>query len=132
MELFEGTSASDIYAGCPPLVIATILREEGVTGVHTHVREVRRYLDGLRVPTTLVTPFSWGRALGVPMFGLRHALRRWSKAGAIVWYRHWHELFLKHALHELLSGMEEAVVYAQGPEAARAALRARTGLTSWS
>ena len=28
-----------------PLVIATILREEGITGVHTHVRQLRRYLE---------------------------------------------------------------------------------------
>ena len=30
--------------GARPLIIATILREEGTTGVQTHVRQLRRYL----------------------------------------------------------------------------------------
>src|SRR5215467_1554020 len=59
-----------------PVVIATILREEGHTGVQTHVRQLRRYLKESGTPSTLITPFSWGRALTVPVFGLRLALER--------------------------------------------------------
>ena len=40
----------------PELVIATMLREEGRTGVHTHVRQLRRYLAAQGVRAELVTP----------------------------------------------------------------------------
>lgn len=110
-----------------PLVIATMLREEGVTGVHTHVREARRYLADCGTATTLVTPFSWGRGLALPVFGIRLLLERYSGPASVVWYRHWHEVFLRNALQRRLAGMGDCVVYAQAPLAARAALRARRG-----
>ena len=36
-----------------PLVIATMLREEGITGVHTHVRQLRQYLEAVVQRTRL-------------------------------------------------------------------------------
>lgn len=110
----------------PPLIIASMLREDGVTGVHTHVRQVRQYLGRLKVDARVVTPFSWNRPL-TPVFGLRFALERFHRAAGVVWYRYWHELFLYHALRRNLAELDECVVYAQGPLAARAALRARRG-----
>jgi glycosyltransferase involved in cell wall biosynthesis len=110
-----------------PLVIATILREEGITGVHTHFRQLRRYLGENGAPATLVTPFSWGRALTYPVFGFRRVLERCSRPAGVVWYRHWHEVFLRNALRRCLAEAGECVVYAQGPLAARAAMRARRG-----
>jgi glycosyltransferase involved in cell wall biosynthesis len=110
-----------------PLVIATMLREEGITGVHTHVRQLRRYLEECGAAATLVTPFSWGRVLSYPVFGFRRALERCSRPAGVVWYRHWHEVFLGNALRGRLAGLGDCVVYAQDPPAARAALRARRG-----
>jgi glycosyltransferase involved in cell wall biosynthesis len=110
-----------------PLVIATMLREEGITGVHTHVRQLRRYLEECGTAATLVTPFSWGRVLSYPVFGFRRALERCSRPAGVVWYRHWHEVFLRNALRGRLAGLGDCVVYAQDPPAARAALRARRG-----
>jgi glycosyltransferase involved in cell wall biosynthesis len=111
-----------------PLVIATMLREEGITGVQTHVRQLRDYLADVGAPPTLVTPFSWGgRTLTVPVFGVRLVLARFSGSATVVWYRHWHEVFLHNALRKCLAGAGRCVVYAQGPLAARAALRARQG-----
>ena len=110
-----------------PLVIATILRGEGVTGIHTHIRQFRGYLEEHGTTTTLVTPFSWGRLLTVPVFGLRLALERCSGSANVVWYRHWHEVFLRNALRRCLAGLGDCVVYAQCPLSARAALRARQG-----
>ena len=110
-----------------PLVIATILREEGITGVQTHVRQLRRYLAESGTAAMLVTPFSWGRMLTVPVFGLRLVLARCSGSASVVWYRYWHEVFLRNALRRCLAGAGGCVVYAQGPLAARAALRARRG-----
>src|SRR5262249_40498329 len=110
-----------------PVVIATILREEGNTGVQTHVRQLRLYLKERGTPTTLVTPFSWGTALTVPVFGFRLALERCSGAASVAWYRHWHEVFLRNALRRSLAEAGPCVVYAQCPLSARAALRARQG-----
>jgi glycosyltransferase involved in cell wall biosynthesis len=110
-----------------PLVIATLLRAEGNTGVQTHVRQLDRYLEDLGMATTLLTPFSWGKGLAVPVFGLRLALERFSRSASVAWYRHWHEVFLQKALRRTLAGLGACTVYAQCPLAARAALRARQG-----
>lgn len=110
-----------------PLAIATILREEGITGVHTHVRQLRRYLRECGVPATLDTPFSWGRALTYPVYGFRRVLDHSNRAAAVAWYRHWHEVFLRNALRRRLAEVGDCVVYAQGPLAAHAALRGRRG-----
>lgn len=111
-----------------PLVVATILREEGVTGVHTHMRQLRQYFTAHGMATTLVTSHSWGRMLSVPVFALRPLiLERSSGPASVVWYRHWHEVFLYRALRRDLARRSDCVVYAQDPLAARAALRARRG-----
>jgi glycosyltransferase involved in cell wall biosynthesis len=107
--------------------MATMHREEGITGVHTHVRQFRKYLEGHGMAATLVTPFSWGRALTVPVFGPRLVLERFSGPASVVWLRHWHEVFLRNALRRRLARIGDCVIYAQGPLAARAALRARRG-----
>jgi glycosyltransferase involved in cell wall biosynthesis len=111
----------------PPLVIATLLREEGNTGVQTHVRQLRRYLSTNVATAPVVTPFSWSRALTVPVFGFRLLLERCSGSADVAWYRHWHEVFLRHALRRTLAGLGACTIYAQCPVSARAALRARLG-----
>src|SRR5689334_9014034 len=111
-----------------PLVIATILRGDGITGVDTHIRQVRRYLEGCGQASTLVTPFSWGRFLTYPVFGLRSlVLERISRPVSVAWYLYWHEVFLRNALRRHLTEAGDCVVYAQDPLAARAALRTRRG-----
>jgi glycosyltransferase involved in cell wall biosynthesis len=110
-----------------PLVIATIFRENGSTGIHTHVRQLRRYLERRGVASTVITPFSWARLLTYPVFGPRLVLARCSKAASVVWYRYWHEVFLRKALRRRLVADDNCVIYAQGPVEARAALDARRG-----
>jgi glycosyltransferase involved in cell wall biosynthesis len=114
--------------GSLPLIIASILREEGITGVHTHVRQLRRYLEESCIASVLVTPFSWGRLLTYPVFGFRPlVLERCSGPASVMWYRYWHEVFLRNALRRCLAELGNCVVYTQGPVEARAALRARRG-----
>ena len=109
-----------------PLVIATTLRGEGVTGVHTHVRQLLRYLNERNVHPTLVTPFSWGWPLTAPVLGVRHLmLEPFSKPASVMWYRQWHERFLRSALRRHLAGIDDCVIYAQGPLEALAAMRVR-------
>ena len=110
-----------------PLVIATMHRPDGITGVQTHVRQLRQYVlrQGTTVP--LVTPFSWGGPLTVPVFGPRIVVSRLNGAAGVAWHRYWHEAFLRKALSRQLRRLGPCIVYAQGPLAARAALRARRG-----
>lgn len=110
-----------------PVVVATILRPHGNTGVHTHFRELCRYLEGTGTSATLVTPFSCGPALIKPVFGVRRLLERRSGSASVWWYRQWHELFLRRALQRHLASVDECVIYAQCPVSARAAMRARRG-----
>jgi len=110
-----------------PMVIATILPPEGITGVHTHFHQLRRYLEDRRTPAALITPFSWVRALARPVFGLRLLLHPFSGSASVRWHRHWHEVFLYRALRRRLADAGECVIYAQCPLSARAALRARRG-----
>jgi glycosyltransferase involved in cell wall biosynthesis len=109
------------------LIIATILREEGVTGVHTHVRQLQRYLAKQDMAAALVTPSSRRRLMAAPVFGVSSVLRWCSGSATVVWYLYWHEAFLRNALRRRLAEVGECVVYAQSPTAARAALRARYG-----
>jgi glycosyltransferase involved in cell wall biosynthesis len=111
----------------PELVIATMLREAGPTGVHTHVRQLRQYLAAQGVRAELVTPFSWARPLTGPIFGARVVVDRLSRPASVVWYRYWHELFLRRGLRRALATAGPCVVYTQGPPESRAALAARQG-----
>jgi glycosyltransferase involved in cell wall biosynthesis len=111
-----------------PLVIATILRGDGVTGVDTHIQQLRGYLEQVGQASTVVTPFSWGGPMAYPVFGLRPlVLERLSGSASVAWYLYWHEVFLREALRRQLAHAGRCVVYAQDPLAARAALRVRRG-----
>jgi hypothetical protein len=118
-----------------PLVIATIMREEGVTGVHTHMRQLCRYLTEHGTAAILVTSFSWGRLLSYPVYALRPVLERYCGPVNVAWYRYWHEAFLRRALRRCLARHGACIVYAQDPLAARSAWlrlgpRARSGGSS--
>jgi glycosyltransferase involved in cell wall biosynthesis len=111
-----------------PLIVATMLRGDGVTGVETHIRQLRRYLEACGTASTLVTPFSWARPLTYPVFGIRPlVLERCSRPAGLAWYLHWHEVFLRHALRRRLAKTGDCVIDTQDPFAARAALCARRG-----
>jgi glycosyltransferase involved in cell wall biosynthesis len=117
----------------PPLIIATVARERGITGVHTHVRQLRGYLARAGGTAELVTPHSWAagsqwrRIALVPLFGARVVLERvWGSAN-VWWYRSSHEHVLRRALRSRLGREGPCTVYAQCPVSARAALAARRG-----
>jgi glycosyltransferase involved in cell wall biosynthesis len=122
--LAEGQSSG---VSAPSVIVATIFREDGETGVHTHFGQLRGYLERHDTGVSVVTPFSWNRTLSYPVFAPRLVLRHVSPPAAVVWYRHWHEVFLYRALRQRLADGREQVIYAQGPLEARAALRARRG-----
>lgn len=108
-----------------PLLIASMMRPEGETGVQTHVRAVRDWLVANGYAVHLATPFDRPPALVYPVFGVRRLVDRLSKPASVWWYRHWHAVFLQQALAKHLANGRPCVVYAQCPLSARAALRAR-------
>jgi glycosyltransferase involved in cell wall biosynthesis len=110
-----------------PVIISTTFRETGTTGVHTHFQQVAQFLREHGTPVKIVTPFSWARPLTYPVFAPRLVLQRVHGTASVLWYRHWHEVFLRNALERELAKVGDCVIYAQGPLDARAALAARTG-----
>jgi glycosyltransferase involved in cell wall biosynthesis len=110
-----------------PVIISTTFRETGTTGVHTHFQQVAQFLREQGTPVKIVTPFSWARPLTYPMFAPRLMLQHLHGPASVLWYRHWHEVFLRNALTRELATIGDCVIYAQGPLDARAALAARTG-----
>jgi glycosyltransferase involved in cell wall biosynthesis len=115
-------------AGDPrPVIVATTFRETGATGVHTHFQQVAQFLREQGTAVKIVTPFSWARPLTYPVFAPRLVLQHVHGPASVLWYRHWHEVFLRNALNRELAAAGDCVIYAQGPLDARASLAARTG-----
>lgn len=105
------------------VIVATLLRETGETGVQTHFNAFRDYLQA-DVPVEVVTPFAAPSWAVYPVFGLRRLVDRIDSTASVWWYRYWHYLFLRLALRERLRD-GHGVIYAQCPLSARAALEAR-------
>jgi glycosyltransferase involved in cell wall biosynthesis len=116
-----------------PIIIASVARERGITGVHTHVRQLRSYLERVGEPAELITAHSWARGsrlrslVLLPLFGVRVILEKVFGPGHVWWYRTSHQLFLREALRRRLAQEGACTVYAQCPVSAQAALDARIG-----
>ena len=119
-----------VSAGQQSVIVATTFRKDGTTGVHTHFQQVAQFLRQHGTPVRIVTPFSWARPLTYPMFAPRLRLQHVNGSASVLWYRHWHELFLRNALDRELAATGDCVIYAQGPLDARAALARPYGARS--
>lgn len=107
------------------IIIATVMRPSGETGVQTHFNCFRDYLAQQAVPQQLITPFSYCLAAVYPVFALRKIVDKLSGEWSVWWYRYWHAYFLRLALKRALRSGADCVIYAQCPLSADAALRAR-------
>ncbi|MGK7922759.1 MAG: glycosyltransferase family 4 protein [Trichodesmium sp.] len=111
------------------ILIATIMREYGETGVQTHFNNFKNYLLEKKNPVKIITPFCFWKWLAFPVFGLRKIIDPISGELSVWWYRYWHYIFLKQALIKTLTNIAKkdnyVVIYAQCPLAAKAALIAR-------
>ena len=108
------------------VVIATVCRASGETGVHTHCQALRQGLvryGGLHCE--LCTPFDGG-IKWFPIFAFRPlVLRPLNRTWGTRWYRRWHEAALRENLVHIVRRGGTAAVIAQCPLSARAALDAR-------
>ena len=115
-------------AGLGRVVIATVARPTGDTGVHTHSRALRGGLLNAGFDCELATPFDRGRKW-LPIFSARRAvIYPLNRTWATRWYRHWHLAALRENLLESLGARFVDGVVAQCPLSARAALDVRRRL----
>lgn len=108
-----------------PIVIATILRPEGETGVQTHFQALATWLARSPGQVRIVTPFDAPKYLLYPLFGLRKLIYPLHTTASVWWYRHWHRELLRKSLAEQLADGAPCIVYAQCPLSAQAAMQAR-------
>jgi glycosyltransferase involved in cell wall biosynthesis len=110
-----------------PVIFATLLREEGETGVQAHMGVFREYLAARRREVRVLTPFANPRPLVYPVFAVRKVIDPLCGQLSVWWYRYWHYRFLRMALSRELADNRPKTVYAQCPLSARAALEERKG-----
>ena len=108
------------------IVVATLTRPSGHTGVQTHIAAALAYWRANGVEAQLVTPFSKHTALAAVVFGARKLVGKLGPSADVWWYEYWHFWFLRRALRSVLQRYPDVVVYAQCPLSARAALETRT------
>jgi glycosyltransferase involved in cell wall biosynthesis len=108
-----------------PILIATLMRPKGDTGVQTHFHALMAYLQETGRQYELVTPYNSPLWQVYPVFGLRKLANLFDWTLGVWWYRYWHAYFLRQALKHRLQSDAACVVYAQCPLSAEAALRAR-------
>lgn len=111
----------------PNVVIATLLRPRGDTGVQTHFNAFADYLKEKGIGVSIATPFGYPKWILYPMFGVRKAIDPLSGAGSVWWYRYWHYIFLREVLKGVgtSEGGKGVVYYAQCPLSAKACLEVR-------
>lgn len=111
------------------VVIATVNRPQGQTGVHTHTRVLQEGLAAAGFSCSIESPFSRGPHW-LPIFAIRRVFHAMNKSWSTRWYRRWHRAALRD---NLLKRFAEAadfdgVVLAQCPVSADAALEVRSRL----
>jgi glycosyltransferase involved in cell wall biosynthesis len=108
----------------PPIIIASLMRMEGTSGLQTHMREFESFLKEHKLPYEVATPFF---AMGAPLLSVFLASRKaleWVAKPAAVWlYRSGHGLLLRLRLRQLMARHPRCTVYAQCPLSAAIALR---------
>jgi len=105
-----------------PIIIATIMRPKGETGVQTHFNTFTNYLNANGQSIELITPYSAPLWLVYPLFAVRKLLKG---SLSVWWYRYWHAFFVEMALKKRLKKDSSCTIYAQCPLTANAALNAR-------
>ena len=110
------------------VVIATVNREQGSTGVHTHTRSLRDGLVAAAASCDVVTPFDGSRAW-LPIFAVRPlVLNRVNPTWATLWYRHWHGAAVRANLRRRLASGPVDQIIAQCPVSAAAAIDVAGGV----
>ena len=111
--------------GAPPILVASLLREEGETGVQTHFCAFARFLASEGRAVEIVTPYGPDAWFFYPLYALRFPLQRLNASLGVWWYRATRRLALGWRLWWRLRRGQPATVYAQCPVSAAAGLAVR-------
>lgn len=108
----------------PVVIVASLMRFEGATGVQSHMGEFVRYLKTVDAAYEVATPFHWLTSpLLVLLVLLRKLLERSFQGAAVRVYRDGHAFLLACRLLWLMQRHPQCVVYAQCPVSAAVAMR---------
>jgi glycosyltransferase involved in cell wall biosynthesis len=110
-----------------PLLIVTLLREYGETGVQAHIGAFRSYLESLGRRVRVVTTFDAPSILLYPALVIRRLIEPVSGTLAVLWYRSGHSRLFRTVISRQLADGRPRVIYAQCPLSAWAALQSRKG-----
>lgn len=106
-----------------PVIIASLMRPEGTTGLQTHMREFEHFLKTRNLPYEMATPFYSAAAPLLHVFvALRWLLEVVWRPAAVWLYRAGHAFLLRLRLRALMRRHPRCVVYAQCPLSAAVAL----------
>jgi len=108
-----------------PVILPTVMRASGDTGVQTHQTTFARYLKGVGRTVRFATPFDAPRWQSTSAVGVRRCLEPVAPTLAVRWYRAGHHALVRRAVRDALRGVEDATLYAQCPVSASAALLER-------
>jgi glycosyltransferase involved in cell wall biosynthesis len=110
------------------VIIATVNRPAGQTGVHTHTRVLEEGLVSSGFGCQVVSPFSRGPHW-LAVFAIRRLFHPLDKSWSTRWYRRWHRAAVRDNLMRRLQKEQFAgVIVAQCPISADAAVEARARL----
>ena len=109
----------------PEVIIASIQRPEGVTGLNTHIGQFRGFLEADGIAVTMLTPLYRLKALALAVFAARKLIDPLNGALGVWWFYRWRGFFLRLALSKALERGRSCVIYAQCLVSAQSALRAR-------
>ena len=107
------------------IIIASILRPRGTTGVHTSMNVLNSALAEMGEGVEQVTPFDVSPVIYYPAFGMRRAIHPVSSSAGVWWHRASHAMTLRSVLRRKLSGDGRVIVIANCPVSAKAALDVR-------
>jgi glycosyltransferase involved in cell wall biosynthesis len=117
-----------VRAGQRQVLIATVNRPAGQTGVHTHTRVLEEGVISAGIGCRVVSPFTRGPHW-LPVFAIRRLFHPLDKSWSTRWYRRWHRAALRdNLLRQLQNAPFDGIVLAQCPISANAAMEARTRL----
>lgn len=111
----------------PALLVASMLQEQGCCGVQTHFRAIMAYARKQGYEAHLAEPHLVNRWVRRIPGLLTRILRHVDAERAVLWYRAINSRFLRATLRRRLRDLDgkPAVIYAQDPLSARAALALR-------
>ncbi len=109
----------------PEIIIASIQRRQAAVGPNTHTDQFEKFLATAGMRCQVLTPFSNFKLVAYPVLAARRLIDLVSKPVGVWWLLRLRRLFLRLCISHALQPDQTAVIYANCPNSAWAALDAR-------